>query len=317
MSQRMWTDEENEFVSREYATKGCRFCAKSLNRSESSIMNHVNKMGLRREGKRNERAVDEQEILRVYSRLRSTRKTSAETRIPLYFVSRTIKRHKAAMPRLRKIEQNKEGVSKDYLGLMMTTQQIADKYGVSHDVIKKAVRRWGIVDNHKSNLRANRLRENGIWRSNTPRGNANKRYGKPPMGLRGWYKTRFFRSLKELTFMLETECRGQIWLSAETLFGILYVIDGEIHRYYPDFLVGNILYEIKPKSQHAHPIVKAKANAAKTFCLERGLEYKLIDVAANPCLIKEAYQKGIVSSHPKDQEKFIEWLSRCQQSDHV
>lgn len=118
-------------------------------------------------------------------------------------------------------------------------------------------------------------------------GQNNPMYGKvPPVGSgngwSGWYKNWYFRSLRELSYMIQViEKKNYKWRSAETGdLGMKYIdIDGTERTYKADFLVNeSILIEIKPKKlmETVNNILKKKA--AIVFCKQSGYKYRMIDV---------------------------------------
>lgn len=117
-------------------------------------------------------------------------------------------------------------------------------------------------------------------------GKGNNMYGKPSPhgsgnGWSGWYKGWFFRSLKELSYMIYVIERFNFkWESAETKkFKIEYIDWKNSSRtYHPDFLIeGKYLVEIKPKRLWNSDGVKRKKEAAIKFCDENNLTYKLTE----------------------------------------
>lgn len=125
-------------------------------------------------------------------------------------------------------------------------------------------------------------------RSQNAKGKRNPMYNKPsPIssgnGISGWYKDWFFRSLRELSYVINIlEKKGYKWESAERI-RIPYVDHTGKHRTYsPDFLVENsILVEIKPKRLKKLWTNKIKRKAARTFCKENGYTYQIIDINRN------------------------------------
>lgn len=118
-------------------------------------------------------------------------------------------------------------------------------------------------------------------------GTKNNMFGKPsPIGSgngwSGWYKGWYFRSLKELTYMIKVIERYNLeWKSAETKdLTIRYFDYNLIERSYTaDFIINNrYMVEIKPKKLWDSPLIKLKKDAAIEFCNSRGLKYKLIDI---------------------------------------
>lgn len=117
------------------------------------------------------------------------------------------------------------------------------------------------------------------------RGEKSYRYGKPPAqgsgnGWSGWYKGWFFRSILELSYVInELEQKNQNFESAESdKYKIPYRDWNEVPRnYFPDFCVDNkYLIEIKPYSLRASKDVLLKASAAEAWCKTAGYEYKLV-----------------------------------------
>jgi hypothetical protein len=123
-------------------------------------------------------------------------------------------------------------------------------------------------------------------RSEQMRGSGNNMYGKPSPqgsgnGWSGWYKGWYFRSLKELSYMiLVIEANGYEWRSAESRdLKIPYIMDGVSRTYFADFFIGEtILVEVKPKKLMDSRLNSLKKEAALKFCRERGYSYRMVDV---------------------------------------
>jgi len=118
-------------------------------------------------------------------------------------------------------------------------------------------------------------------------GKNNPMYGKPSPqgsgnGWSGWYKGWYFRSLKELSYMISViEKNGWTWRSAETKDLSIKYIDykGDDRTYRADFLINDfMLVEIKPKKLMESPSNKIKKDAAIKFCREKGYRYFLVDI---------------------------------------
>jgi hypothetical protein len=128
-----------------------------------------------------------------------------------------------------------------------------------------------------------------IWKSkisNATKGEKNGMYGKSSPngsgnGWSGWYKGTFFRSLLELSYIVNIFERFNIeWESAEQKKYIIKYVNSEgISRTYrPDFIVSNkYLIEIKPKKLHNSKSVKEKTNAAIDFCKSNNLIFKITE----------------------------------------
>lgn len=117
-------------------------------------------------------------------------------------------------------------------------------------------------------------------------GSNNQMFGKPAPqgsgnGWSGWYKDWYFRSLHELTFIINTlELSGKNWTTGEkACVKISYVNwNGSQRTYIPDFLIEDKeLIEIKPVKLWETPLVIAKKTAAELYCIEKGLQFSLID----------------------------------------
>jgi hypothetical protein len=115
-------------------------------------------------------------------------------------------------------------------------------------------------------------------------GENNPMYGKPsPIGSgngwSGWYKGWYFRSLHELSYMINAiERFGFKWESAEKKeLKIPYIgFNKEKRTYVADFIINEkYLVEIKPKKLHKSKIVQLKKEAAMEFCKKNGFIYKL------------------------------------------
>jgi len=117
-------------------------------------------------------------------------------------------------------------------------------------------------------------------------GENNPMYGKPSPngsgnGWKGRYKGHYFRSLRELCFMIRMDNEGKEWATGETL-SIGYQLDGRERTYRPDFIVGTDIYEIKPQRLiNRSKEVAAKKTAAEKYCEENGLKYHLVDEPIN------------------------------------
>jgi len=114
-----------------------------------------------------------------------------------------------------------------------------------------------------------------------------------------------YRSLWERKFMVYCDTNESIlsWASEEIVIPYVSPIDNRMHRYFPDFFIKvkqntgeikNMIIEIKPKSQCSPPKIpkrktikylnevktwgvnEAKWKAAKEWCADRKMEFKLI-----------------------------------------
>lgn len=143
-------------------------------------------------------------------------------------------------------------------------------------------------------------------------GSNNPMYGKPsPIGSgngwSGWYKSWYFRSLLELSYMIYVIERFKIpWEKAESKnYKIEYEFNGVKKNYYADFILDNkYLIECKPKRLWKSEINKSKFSYAKKYCENNGLIFKVIDcykIQLNELI--ELYLNGDISFVTKYEEK--------------
>jgi hypothetical protein len=115
-------------------------------------------------------------------------------------------------------------------------------------------------------------------------GSKNKMYGKPSPqgsgnGWSGWYKGWYFRSLIELSYMVNViEKNGWQWVDAEAKkYKIPYVKDGIKRNYFGDFIVNNEEFiEIKPRKLRNSERVLLKEEAGIKWCKEHNLIYNIV-----------------------------------------
>ena len=126
-----------------------------------------------------------------------------------------------------------------------------------------------------------------------------------PLKYKGNFKNIIYRSLWELKFMKYCDSNQNIleWGSEEIIVPYRSPIDNRYHRYFPDFYIkvrestGKIkkyIIEVKPQKQCIEPKVQkkktrsyvyqvceyaknqAKWKAAEEYCMDRGLEFKVL-----------------------------------------
>ena len=123
---------------------------------------------------------------------------------------------------------------------------------------------------------------------------------------KGDHREIVYRSKLELTFMKYCDDNDAIleWSSEEIIIPYRSPVDGKLHRYFPDFWVrtpnGQTLIEIKPSTQTKPPnpkrrrtktgrkskrylrevntyiINEAKWKSANEFCMDNGMEFKIL-----------------------------------------
>ncbi len=126
-----------------------------------------------------------------------------------------------------------------------------------------------------------------------------------PLKYRGDYRNIIYRSLWELKFMKYCDSNQNIleWGSEEFWLPYRSPLDNKVHRYFPDFYIkvrettgkiNKMVIEVKPKRQCMEPKRpkkktkgyiyevreyarnQAKWKAAKSYCLDRGYEFKIL-----------------------------------------
>jgi len=145
--------------------------------------------------------------------------------------------------------------------------------------------------------------------SNATSSKNNPMFGKPSPkgsgnGWKGWYNGIFFRSLLELSFLVNyIERFNMKWESAEqSKWAISYFKPtGDEATYFADYIINDrYMVEIKPKSLVNTPMVKAKSLEAMAYCEAHGLKYKII----TPQKLKET---NILELHKNNKIKFTKY----------
>jgi len=157
------------------------------------------------------------------------------------------------------------------------------------------------------------------WRKKLSQGLSGRKnfwFGKPPPkgagnGWSGWYKNWFFRSLHELSYMINViEKKNLLWESAEKRkYKITYIDEkGKEKNSFADFIIENKkMVEVKPtKLQNTKDVIEKK-RAAKKFCKNNGLKYEMIDppfLSSNK--IKFLYESNQIIFTKKSEKKYKE-----------
>lgn len=146
-------------------------------------------------------------------------------------------------------------------------------------------------------------------------GKNNPMYGKPSPtgsgnGWSGWYKGWYFRSIRELTYMICVIERFKFkWENGETKkYKIQYVDwEGKTRNYFPDFIIDEkYMVECKPKKLHNSSNVLAKKKAAELFCKSNDLKYKMVDPGfLSTEKMIELYDSRDIKFLPRYEEKFL------------
>lgn len=170
------------------------------------------------------------------------------------------------------------------------------KYGkeIADDKLKEFKKKLSI---------ASKGEKNPMYNKPIPKGSGN--------GWSGWYKKWFFRSLHELSYMINVIERFNLsWKTAEiNKYKIKYIgFDGQNRTHVCDFLIGDkYLVEVKPKKLINSKTVLLKSTSAIEFCKKNNLIYKITN---SPKLtdneIKTLVENGDVTFTEKYQIKYNE-----------
>ena len=170
------------------------------------------------------------------------------------------------------------------------------------------------VAKYGKNYADNRKKEIAEIKSKKMSGKNNPMYGKPSPkgsggGWSGWYNNWYFRSLRELSYMINVIEKNNLkWRSAEGAINIPYIdFKGRSRTYRPDFIIEeSLLLEIKPKKLMFTDNNRRKVEAAKIFCKDNDMEYRIIDVKIMPPeQLKGLYLDGKIKFIKKWDDVFI------------
>jgi len=119
--------------------------------------------------------------------------------------------------------------------------------------------------------KAKQLKDNASKRVS---GKNNPLYGKvnknsDGRGYNGWYKNFFFRSLLELSYIIDCENKNLLLKCAENIS-----IPYNNKTYHPDFILNKTIIELKPERLKSKNLEKFEAG--KNFAIKNNLEYKIL-----------------------------------------
>ncbi len=243
-----FTDEQKSEIISNYHHEGGISLAKRLGLKLALVNQWAIRNGLRRD---NRMSPDkEREILEFYRQVKDGFKTIKKYKIHFFALQRLLKKYGQ-----NQLKNRKKGMYECWVANY--GKEIADQ---KQAILNKAA-------------------------SERFMGEKNPMFGKVPnkawgQGWRGRYKGVFFRSLKELFFMILLDKFNLAWESGETVEHRIPYFDnqGKKRNYFPDFIVSNkYIFEIKPKWQHTNPLVVSKRLAAEVLCAKRGWKYFIIE----------------------------------------
>jgi hypothetical protein len=157
-------------------------------------------------------------------------------------------------------------------------------------------------------------------------GKNNPMYGRPtPVGSgngwSGWYKKWYFRSIRELSYMINViEKNNYKWRTAETNDLKISYVDyfGISRTYRADFLLNEkILIEVKPIKLFNTLTNILKKRAAIEFCKQNNMEYRIVDVKPLGIdILKSMYENKdiiFIERYEEKMEKFLCKLKKKKQ----
>lgn len=173
------------------------------------------------------------------------------------------------------------------------------------------------VKKYGKEIADNKLKEFKKKQSILNSGVNNSMYGKPSPkgsgnGWSGWYNGWFFRSLKELSYMINVIERFNLsWTSAENNNFKIYYKDykGNDRTYTADFIIeGKYMVEIKPKKLWNSDVVNRKRISAKKYCEENNLIYKIRDISPLSFEeLNELYSNNKIKFTERYEKRFLEY----------
>ena len=177
-------------------------------------------------------------------------------------------------------------ICKIYTSKNITLVELGELFGCTQGPIKRVLVSHGIVIRY---LSSSPLCQNRSW------------------GISGYYKDYHFRSMNELSFIINyLEKKNIKFKSGESNLGIKYFHSGmnKIRKYYPDFLTDKYMFENKPKCFWDRTENIEKSNAAREFCKIHDIEFRFVDypVIIDPILMR--FFNGDIKFSKSGLEKF-------------
>ncbi len=146
-------------------------------------------------------------------------------------------------------------------------------------------------------------------------GSGNPMYGKPSPngsgnGWKGWYKEIFFRSLRELMYLIYLDENNIEWVNGETLRIKYKDYKGKDRTYRPDFIHDGMLVEIKPKRLQNTPTNLSKRKAAEAYCVKVGLKHKYVDPEIDCVIIKKHIDNNDIKFNGDYLKRFNDYVKK-------
>jgi hypothetical protein len=172
-----------------------------------------------------------------------------------------------------------------------------EKYGV--EIANQKKKEWA--------SKVGRKGEKSYWFGKTPP------YGSGN-GWSGWYKGWYFRSLIELTYMVNViENYSLNWKTGESKeYKITFEYKGNLKNYFPDFIINDkYMIECKPKNLWKTDLIIHKKIAAEDFCKKNNLIYKIRDIKIlSDDEILNLYNSGNLVWIKRYEQKFLNRIKK-------
>jgi len=155
-----------------------------------------------------------------------------------------------------------------------------------------------------------------ISKSKSHHGSNNGQFGKPSpsgsgRGYSGYYKENYFRSLLELYFLFDCDKNGIKYICNEYSDSKIVLKMDNGKNYYPDFIVGDHIVEVKSKWRLTHKDTLYKMN--QTIKHYPNYKYRIIseiDIPFDKNMLVDEYNRGNIKIDISKRQKFIEHMEK-------
>lgn len=212
-------------------------------------------------------------------------------------------------------EETKKKISKTNTGKIRTeeTKLKISEYKKANNPMKGGVFYLNWIEKYGKEIADQKMESYRQKRSDNNTGSKHPNFGKPPpksasWGLTGWFNNFYFRSSKELMFLIYAKRFNLKVVSAESKqYAILYS-NGQ-RNYFGDFIVNDKFFvEIKPKGLWEIPKNLEKFSAGKEYCLKHDFIFKVIDPPVNFNTILALFINKEVIFTERSEKRFKEYI---------
>lgn len=315
--------------------------AAQFGRTEASVQHRAARLGCgtllgRKRVKRAKKIANEADVIDAFTRLGRIHLVAQELGIIDHQVRWILEKHEVQFKRPNVFEEHKAEIIAMYLEDKHTLNEIGAAFEIHGHTLRKKLQEEGVYD--RSRIKRVKRGERYPYRvwiakygqeeadirneaycrklSDATRGEKNPAYGKPSArgagnGWKGWYRGRFFRSLREAAFMIKLDEEKVSWVSGESKgYVVPYRFEGRERTYRPDFVAGTTVYELKPTRLHHSPNNLAKQEAAKALFAARGMTYVICDIEIDYAKIDERLKAREIRFMGDYETRFIEYRTR-------